>query len=373
VVLGHQSVRCGLGDARGQLMRDADGPLLEGRAAPGLEGGGPQQVLSVVAKLAEGLVARAGLPAAQIRGVTVALPAPVDLSGRLSSRRILPGFAGHADLRPAVHAALVDAGLGALRVDIDNDANVAGAGEWLLRDGGDPAPGTLLVVKVSGGIGGALVDAGGRLLRGATGAAGELGHLPADPSGLDPAVAGLPQLAAGAPCRRCGGSGHLESYVSAPAIADRVFGADGEADYSTRHVLLMNALADPADEHHERARAAVADAGTLLGRALIPVAEFADPGLIVITGRMRNAGELFTGAVQRALHGHDRVIAVKPAVVASSHGWSGVLGAIHNTLRNEPPPFGEELRETVLVPLLRDMRNGPPSWRAAAALLGPQH
>ncbi|WP_445151368.1 ROK family protein [Baekduia sp. Peel2402] len=371
VVLGHQSIRCGLGDARGELVVDADGPLLEGRAAPQLEHSQPAQVFGMVAEMASSLVQRAKVDEHLIRGITVALPAPVDLDGRLSSTRILRGLTSHEDLRPAVQDALAAIGLGDLAIDIDNDANVAGVGEWWLRQRNDPPPTTLLVVKVSGGIGGALIEPAGRVLRGATGAAGELGHLPADPEILGDPLHGLPSLKPEAPCTRCGGHGHLESYASAPAIADRVFGQNGSGDYGERHRQLMAALEAPDSVEHQAAVAAVRDAGTLLGRALIPVVEFVDPDLIVIAGRMRNAGETLTSSVDKALHHRDHIVSTKPPVVASQYGWSGVLGAIRNTLRNEPPPFDDELAKSVLGPLLRDMRTGPSSWRAAAELLGP--
>ncbi|MYV97507.1 ROK family protein, partial [Streptomyces sp. SID3343] len=84
-----------------------------------------------------------------------------------SATDLLPGWAGTA-VGPAVEAAT------GLPVLVDNDVNVLALGE--LRRGAAAGHDAVLYVSVGTGVGGALA-LGGRIVRGARGVAGELGHL----------------------------------------------------------------------------------------------------------------------------------------------------------------------------------------------------
>ena len=223
VVLGHHSIRCGLGDARAKLVTDARGPLVDGRSVDDTARAPIAHTVATVAEQVRGLIDRAEISPGAVRGITLAVPAPVDRGGLLTSPALMPSLGGDRDLRPWLRRALAAVGLEDLAIDVDNDANVTGVGEWYLRreQGSPDAP--LLALKVSGGVGAALVDEHGVLHRGATGAAGELGHVPVPTTWLRSASVGLPGFRPGARCVKCRGRGHLEAYASASAIVDRVF------------------------------------------------------------------------------------------------------------------------------------------------------
>ena len=86
-------------------------------------------------------------------------------------------------------------------VRVDNDANVAGLGEW--RFGAGRGVADLLYVTVSTGVGGGwILD--GRPYRGAAGLAGEIGHTVVDPNG---------------PLCLCGKRGCVERLASGPYMA----------------------------------------------------------------------------------------------------------------------------------------------------------
>src|SRR5919199_607185 len=87
-------------------------------------------------------------------------------------------------------------------VEADNDVNAAALGE--ARYGAGRGLDSFLFVAVGTGLGGAIV-VGGRVMRGATGTAGEIGHVP---------VFGAEDVVCS-----CGRSGHLEAVVAAPAIS----------------------------------------------------------------------------------------------------------------------------------------------------------
>src|SRR3954468_10781770 len=143
-----------------------------------------------------------------------------------------------------------------LPVVVDNDATAALVAEWrygAARDARD----ALMVTIGTGGGGGIL--AGGRILRGATGAAAELGHIVIDESG--------PPCPGNCPNRGC-----LEAFVSGPALAlegraRAVAYSDsglGRALAAGREITgpLVTELAHDGDD---AARAAIAVLGRHLG------------------------------------------------------------------------------------------------------------
>ena len=90
-----------------------------------------------------------------------------------------------------------------MAVTVDNDGNAAALAE--ARAGAGRQARMLVMLTLGTGVGGGIV-ASGRLLTGAAGLAGELGHLPCADDGP--------------PCA-CGGRGCLEIYASGPAVARR--------------------------------------------------------------------------------------------------------------------------------------------------------
>jgi glucokinase len=171
-----------------------------------------------------------------------------------------------------------------LPVVVDNDANAAAWAEHRYgagREGGDP----MLLVAVGTGIGGGIV-AGGALLRGAHGYAGEPGHQVVMPDGR--------------PCG-CGRRGCLEQYASGEALIRSVragAAADPAAATRLREVAgdperITGQLVTAAARAGDRlARAAFQEVGWWLGFGLANLVQVLDPGLLVVGGGVAEAGEL---------------------------------------------------------------------------------
>ncbi|MBS1696850.1 MAG: ROK family protein, partial [Actinobacteria bacterium] len=140
-------------------------------------------------------------------------------------------------------------------VVLDNDVNAAALGELAAGRGRDIAD--FAFVAVGTGIGMGLIS-DGRLLRGAHGAAGEIGHLPFGADPLDPAA------------RR---RGPLEEAVAGDVLAARDAGARSARDVFAR-----------AAEGVPEAAAALDEEGRWLARALVAVRAVADPELVVLGG-----------------------------------------------------------------------------------------
>ena len=152
-------------------------------------------------------------------------------------------------------AARLAAGLGGPPVFLDRDTVMAAIGEGLA--GAAKGAKSYVYLTVSTGIGGAIV-ADGRMLRGATNTAGELGHFPVD-------------LAGGQRCR-CGGYDCVESYAAGRNLAE-AFGVDDAS--------IVYASAAAGDT---RAAGLIARAEAALENLAVGIVNALNPERIVIGG-----------------------------------------------------------------------------------------
>ncbi len=191
-----------------------------------------------------------------------------------------------------------------LPVAIDNDGNVAAIAEWQVGAGGRVDD--MVMLTIGTGVGGGLI-LGGKPYRGATGVGAELGHMVIDFDGLE--------------CR-CGGRGHLESYVSgrvADTVAKQLLGPDADARELVRRA--RQGEAGPRD--------AVAEIGRRLGDGLVTLVNVFDPDLIVIGGGFVAAGSLLLEPA-RAVVARDALVPARDRVQivqARLGAHAGVIGA----------------------------------------------
>ncbi|CAN5614708.1 ROK family glucokinase [soil metagenome] len=207
-----------------------------------------------------------------------------------------------------------------LPVVVENDANAAAWGEFAFGAAEDADD--MLMVTVGTGVGGGLV-LGGRLYRGAFGAAAEIGHLRVVPGGR---LCG------------CGNLGCLEQYGSGSALVKetRALALTPEAA-----ALLARADGDvlridgpmitaAAAEGDAFAVGQVAELGRWLGEAIASLTAVLDPGVVVIGGGVSEAGELLLEPVRTAFtneltgRGHRPTLEIRTASLGNS---AGVIGA----------------------------------------------
>jgi glucokinase len=229
----------------------------------------------------------AAIRAADAAGVGVGVPSVVEFStGRAKSSVNLK--LADVSLRAALRERL------GLPVFVDNDANCAALAE--AYEGSEIIVQNLVMITVGTGVGGGLV-LGGRLYRGATGAAGELGHT----------LIGA-HLEQGAPVARAfPQEGSLESLTSG-----RTLDALAEAD-ARRHPrsalgsLLATGVAVrgpdvvvAAQAGDDRACALLELLGQRLGIGIANAINTFDPELVVIGGGVASAGELVLGPARKS-------------------------------------------------------------------------
>ena len=203
-------------------------------------------------------------------GIGTAGVVDVERGAILSATDAITGWAG-TQVAAGVQERLAAQGLGELPIHVENDVDAYAAGEaWL---GAGTGAEVVLMVAVGTGVGGALVIEG-RTRRGAHHVAGEIGHVP---------VPG----AQGEPCT-CGRKGHLEGITAGPQIHRRYLAKGGASDVPDARGVEERAAAgdDIAVEVYR-------DSATCLGRALAGLVTVIDPDVVVVSGGLARAGDLW--------------------------------------------------------------------------------
>ncbi|WP_069465460.1 ROK family protein, partial [Actinacidiphila rubida] len=250
--IGHQHVRVILCDLFGSVLWEHWVAKEVDRA--------PEETLDLVAVLVGRALQETGVARARVLGIGAGIASPVELgSGALGAEGIMPGWVGMRltdELRRRT----------SLPVRVTNDANAGALAERMYGAGRDA--GDMVYVRLSAGIGAGIVSSG-RLLLGARGLAGEIGH--------------LPLIADGLICR-CGNRGCLETVASPVAIARLLSDSWG-------HPVAPRDLPGLIAQRNTGALRAVRDAGDAVGRALSTLVTLLNPQLIVVGGDLAGAGE----------------------------------------------------------------------------------
>lgn len=250
---------------------------------------GPDDLMPDVVKRLDVLLEE--FPAAEVFGIGLSLPGPVDRDrGCSRDSPILRGWDGVA-LRPYFGDRF-----GEIPVILDNDANAIALAE---RGGELEGHSDLLVLKASTGLGAGII-AGGALQRGVSGAAGEFGH-------------NKIAAAEGRPCR-CGDTGCLETVAGGWAIVHEL----QQLGYAVRHLRDVIELANGGDPETRRM---IRDSGRYVGEGIAPAVNLLNPKVLVITGDMAGAYDIFVAGLREALYGNATAMATRELeVVASAHG-----------------------------------------------------
>lgn len=261
VDLGGSHARIALVDLTGALLKVDEIPLTISD--------GPEVVLPIIVEAALALAEREG-KSAQVRGVGLALPGPVNVeTGSLTLPSRMRGWTGFP-VRDWIAERY------GLSVSVDNDANLMAYGEQVAR-GGDFVD--TVTVKAGSGIGsGIIVD--GRIHRGSTSAAGDITHVRID-------------AAQSRPCS-CGNLGCLETVASGSALVKTLV-EQGLDVHTTAEVVVL------AQQGHPLATTAVRSAGAHLGQVLCAVTNFFNPSAIYLGGLLSTV-EPFVAAVRSELY-----------------------------------------------------------------------
>ncbi len=279
-------------------LTDLGGTVLGERRAELDVADGPEVVLGWVTDVVCELLAEARRPAADLAAIGLGLPGPVEHStGRPINPPIMPGWDRY-DVPAHLQRTY------AVPVLVDNDVNIMALGE---RGAHLPSVDDLIFVKVATGIGAGIIS-GSRLQRGAQGTAGDLGHVRIS-SGE------------GVMCR-CGNEGCLEAIAAEPALATALAAGGVAVDSTAGVVELVRAGNGSAVQEVRRA-------GRDIGEVLATMVNLMNPSVVVIGGRLADAGEHLLAGIREVVYQRSLPLATEHLrIVASKAGaQAGVLGA----------------------------------------------
>jgi glucokinase len=235
-------------------------------------------------------------------GVGVGTPGPVDAARGVILHSPNQGW------RDVHLGSLLAQRLGVV-VTLDDDANVGALGEAVLGAGRGEDP--VAYVTVSSGIGAGVVVRG-NVIRGAHGAAGEIGHLAIDPNG---------------PRCTCGRRGCVEAFAGGVGLERRAREAwptlllpgGSPSPRTAADVFRAARSGDP------RGRAIVRNAERALAQAFATLIAAIDPAVIVVGGSLAIARPRYISAAARTALRLTLPGAGQPRVVASVLGGDAVL------------------------------------------------
>ncbi len=200
------------------------------------------------------------------------------------------------------------------RFTLENDANAAALGESWIGAGSKHKTGSLLMITLGTGVGGGIV-LDGEVWHGASGMAGELGHITVDPGG---------------PRCGCGSRGCLEQYASATAIARMA----RKAGLRARSAEQLHQLATMGNA---KASEVFRGLGQALGVAVAGLVNIFDPALVVIGGGVAGAWEFFSPAMMEEVRKRSFVYAAGKNIICNARLSSdaGLIGAARLAMRNQ--------------------------------------
>ncbi len=262
---------------------DRDGRLF-GRTQTATQLGGAEHTLRGVAETIRVAVAAAGLTISDVAAVGLGVPGKVDPTRGLGVYSVNVGW------HDAPVVAYLSEALGR-PCAVENDVGAAALGES--HYGAGRAVASMVYLSLGTGIAARLV-LDGRLYRGMSGLAGEVGHTVFDPQG---------------PVCKCGARGCLEAIASGPGIAARgqaavdaweptILGemaADAGGAVTTRMVFEAASAGDAV------AQGIVNATGATLAEAVQQLIMFFDPQLVVLGGGLTGVGDALAAPISREL------------------------------------------------------------------------
>lgn len=262
VDIGGTTVKLGFFDVEGNLLEKWE--ILTRKEEDG------SKILPDVAESIKSKMAEKQLTSTDILGIGVGAPGPIDSDG-VVHRAVNLGW-GTFSIKETLEDLLH------IPVMAGNDANVAALGE--MWKGGGQGSSDLIVVTLGTGVGGGIII-GGKVLTGAGGAGGEIGHIHVQEGEEE--------------CCGCGNKGCLEQYASATGIKRLAVKKMEESDKDSilrKGEVSAKTVFNGVKAKDELAMEVAAEFGKYLGNGLAVIASVINPETIVIGGGVSKAGEV---------------------------------------------------------------------------------
>jgi glucokinase-like ROK family protein len=301
--IGARHVRLVLADFSARVVLELDVPLDISR--------GVEACLPLVDFAYKKLLEDAHLAPEKILAVGVGVPGPVvQKKGMVSGPPIMPGWDGFP-IRDHLES------LWGCPVSLSNDAELGALGEWAYGAGRGER--NLAYIKVGTGIGsGLLLD--GQIYRGATGSAGEIGHITLDEDG---------------PLCTCGNKGCLEALAGGWALARYAIESVRKgtrtqlSDIKPIESISAADVICAAQSGDLLAQQIVINAGAHLGTAIASLVNLFNPSMVVVGGSVSQMGDLLLDPIRRTVQQRSLLVASKAVRITGAllGRRSSVMGA----------------------------------------------
>lgn len=270
VDVGGTSIKCGLFTEEGSIAEKWEIPTDTTDRG--------RHILKDIADSLNDAVMRNSIDRADIEGIGIGVPGPVEPDGTVNKCSNL-GW-GIFNVETELSA------LTGYKVKAGNDANVAALGE--MWQGGARGYANVIMITLGTGVGGGVI-VDGKVVAGNNGAAGEIGHITVNPGEKESCS--------------CGRKGCLEQYASATGIvryASRYLEANPDAETTLcPETLTSKSIFDAAKEGDEAAYHIVDETGNVLGSAMATLACVTNPEVFVIGGGVSKAGKILIDSISR--------------------------------------------------------------------------
>ena len=277
------------GTANNGTVLASDGTFLIGEMAelPSLVREGPDKAITALVDSFEKVLTMTGIPREDVRAVGLDTPGPASPDGVLATGGAT-NF-GHPDWSRFNIRAALEGRLG-IPVLYNNDGNAAALYAHHLRHGADAHARSSVSAIVGTGFGGGVIN-DGRIVKGAAGMAGELGHMPIPMAGLLEADQSVPSC-------NCGQFADAESVASLTGITrnllpywlSRYPGHElGEIDIAKAGKLVRGY----AERGDEMALEIFRQQAIAIGRVFSIAAKFTDPDTYFVGGGVIEAAPHF--------------------------------------------------------------------------------
>jgi glucokinase-like ROK family protein len=282
---------------------------------------GPEICLKAFHELTDALLQEHDLCREDIRGIGMGVPGPVDFAkGRVISPPIMPGW-DDFPLPEAIMEQFPNS-----FVLVDNDVNLMALGA--LRQGRAHDAENTLFIKVGSGIGGGIV-CGGRVYRGASGCAGDIGHIIVQRNG---------------PLCRCGNRGCVEALAGGMAIAQQAMSLakSGESPLLAEALQQKGGALSAVDvgaaaaQGDVRALQLIDTSGKYVGEMLTHLVSFYNPDVILIGGGVSKIGHRFLNAIRQVVLKSASPLATRDLRIeySSLGDQAGIMGALSLAQQN---------------------------------------
>lgn len=303
VDVGGTTVKLGLFDASGRELDKWEIPTVKDNEGTAIL---PDVAKSILKKMEE-----KGISEADLAGIGIGVPGAVDDEGTLIGGAVNIGW------KPFNIPKELNAYIN-VPVKAANDANVAAFGE--MWQGGGKGYSNMVAVTLGTGVGGGII-VNGNIVTGATGAAGEIGHIHMEDNETEECG--------------CKNKGCLEQYASATGIvrlARRRLAEDDVPSVLREGELSAKAVFDAVKAGDQVAIEIAERFGRYLGKGLALVGNVVNPEVFVIGGGVSKAGEILLSFVMPELQKYAfppcRGVKLALAKLGNDAGIYGAAGLI---------------------------------------------